>query len=336
MQRTVRMKESKNIITRVITIIRSLLILSLTAVFLFGCDLMEEERLKRDFSTNIYDHAEVYVPNEKTARKILRAQGELLRDGSQDESVREVEKYLEMTYGMEAVNLKHMEPELAVALKDACDYMYGKYPILNGYLTNITVQDDVSESVAAIALFETDTYIINTPSKGLYPMVIKKQILLRAKDFENGRRMENMIRINVRDGFWTEGTDVTAVLVHELGHALVSSILSKQYGLGNTVFIDEKNADAYTNYNMQQLADNQEFAKSLCEGAYERYKNEYGKEGSYEDFCSEISGYATGIQDDGGISYDETVAEAISNVYVHGDGCALPAALIQEEIERLL
>ena len=294
-----------------------------------------EKELMRDFDTKVIDHAEVYVPDERTARRLLKAQGELIRSGcDQNDGVREIEGYLEKTYGMEAVNLRDMDEEAAEYLRDACDYMFKTYPILNGYLTNITMQDEVSESVAAIAVFETDTYIINPSPERLYPLVIRKQILLRARDFENSRRLENSVRINVRDGFWTEGTDVAAVLVHELGHALVSCILSHSYGLDNAVFVDEKNADAYTAYNMQQLASHQEFAKSLCENAYKRYNEDSGEEISYEDFCAQISGYAMGIQDDGGISYEETVAEAVSNVYVHGSDCARPAALIVDEIIR--
>ncbi|MCR5001501.1 MAG: hypothetical protein K6A71_06880 [Lachnospiraceae bacterium] len=293
-----------------------------------------EKELLRDFAVQIMDHAEVYVPNERAAHGILKAQGQLLRSSCDQNGVRKIEGYLEKTYGMEAVNLRDMDEEAAGYLRDACDYMYRTYPILNGYLTNITVQDEVSDSVAAIALFETDTYIINPSPDRLYPMVIKKQVLLRAKDWENTRRLNNSVRINVRDGFWTEGTDVTAVLVHELGHALVSCILSHKCGLDNAIFVDEKNGDAYSAYNMQQLAGHQEFVKSLCDNAYERYKDETGESIPFEDFCGQISGYAKGIQDDGGISYEETVAEAVSNVYVHGDECARPAGLIMEEIDR--
>ncbi len=295
-----------------------------------------EKELLRAFSSGIMENAEVYVPDETTARKLIRAQGQLLRSTCEDNGIRDIEKYLEKTYGMEAVNLRDMDEDTAGSVKDACDYMYGTYPILNGYLTNITLQDDVSESDAAIALFETNTYIINPSSMRLYPIVIKKQILLRAKSFENPRRLENTVNINVRDGFWTEGTDVTAVLVHELGHALISCILSHKYGLDNTVFVDENNADAYSSYNMEQLSDHQDFVKSICENAYAKYKEETGESDSYEDFCGQISGYAKGIQDDGGISYEETVAEAISNVYVHGGDCALPAALIVEEIDSAI
>ncbi|MCR5507275.1 MAG: hypothetical protein K6F34_01175 [Lachnospiraceae bacterium] len=295
-----------------------------------------DEELVHKFSTELYDSAEVYVPNEETARRLLRAQGELLRDEDRDEHVMEVERYLETTYDMESVYLKDMEPEIADAVKDACDHMYGRYPILNGYLTNITVKDEVTEEISAISLFETETFIMNDSYEDIYPMVIRKQILLRAKDFENGRRLQNMIKINVRDGYWTEGTDVSAVIVHELGHALISCIISDQCGLGNTVYIDGDNADAYSEYNMQQLSDRQDLVKDLCNRAYDRYRNEYGKDGSYEDFCKEISDYAQGLQDDGGISYDETVAEAISNGYVHGDDCVLPAALILEEIDRTI
>ncbi|MCR4691245.1 MAG: hypothetical protein K5739_07870 [Lachnospiraceae bacterium] len=319
-----------------IIIIVLFLLASGLVIFLTVPKMSPEDRRRQEiieaFEEKIYESPQAYVPDEETAHGILQAQGRLLRKESPENEVRQMELELENAYGMDAVNLRDMQPETAKDLKKACEYMYSTYPVLQGYLTNIELRDEVTESVAAVALFECDTYITNL-SPELYPIVIKKQVLLRAKDFENPRRLENSVTINVRDGYWTEGTDVSAVLVHELGHALVSCILSHKYGLDNAVLIDEQLSDAYAKYNEQQLADHQEFVKEVCNTAFDQYRQQHG-EISYEDFCGQISGYAKGEQEDGGISYDETVAEAISHVYVHGKDSADAAKLILEQIKK--
>ena len=49
--------------------------------------------LEQDFASHVYDHAEVYVPDEKTARRLLEVQGELLT-GEESEGTARIEEYL--------------------------------------------------------------------------------------------------------------------------------------------------------------------------------------------------------------------------------------------------
>ncbi|MCR5420545.1 MAG: hypothetical protein K6E98_06040 [Lachnospiraceae bacterium] len=116
------------------------------------------------------------------------------------------------------MNLRNVDREMAEYIRSACDYMYKEYPILNGFLTNITVLDEVSESYSAIALYENDSYIINSDSDRLYPIVIRRRILLRAKDFELGYALGLQ-----EDGGYSYEVTIAEAISHEYVHGEDSS-----------------------------------------------------------------------------------------------------------------
>jgi len=322
----------------VIVVVSLLLIVSSVFAIIFLPGVLKnhkiEKELEKKYSTEICDHAENYVPDKRVAHKLIRAQGVLMREDCEENSVREIERYLEKTYELDAVNLRNMDQEMAEYIKAACDYIYKKYPVLKGYLTNITVTDSVSESSAAIAIYDDSIFIMNPDN--LYPIVIRRSILLRAKEFENIRRMKNLVKMNVDGNFWTEGTDIAAVIVHEFGHVLSDCIISYKYGLDNEIYIGEKEKEAYSKCCSEDLSYNQFFEKDICEKAYENYKSQVDADATYDEFCGEISDYAIGAQADGGYSYSETIAEAVSNEYVLGENSCMAAKLIVEELEKAM
>lgn len=292
-----------------------------------------EEELEKIFLEEVYGTKEFYVESEEIARKILKLQGEALRkDLEENSQVREIESYLENTYGIEAVNLQNMDLELAQSVQTACDYMYGKYPILQKYLTNIIVQEQISESDSAIAKYEMETFLTNPDESQLYPFVIKKQILLREQEFYNPKRLQNLITRSVREGHWPEGTSVESIMVHELAHCLVDCLISREYGLNNSIYITEENGEAFSQCATQDLSSSQEYVKALCQEAYEKYLSQYNKDCTYEEFCLEISSYGQGLQEDGGTSYEETVAEAMADVYIHEEQCSDASRVIVDVI----
>ncbi|MBR1692214.1 MAG: hypothetical protein IJ711_05490 [Lachnospiraceae bacterium] len=317
-------------------VIISVIGFAVVIAFLFINRYLSERKTEQQFLSEVFYTRQYYVADEKTARKILRLQGELLRSQCEENEVREIERELEKAYGIEAVNLQDVDAETADAIRTACLYMFTKYPVLHSYLTNITVQDDISERSDAIAKYENFMFLTNPDETELYPFVIKNQILLRRREFANRERLENLIKRNIDNGFWSEGTSIESIMVHELSHALVDCIISSQYGLGNSIYITESNADAFSQCNMQDLASNQEFAQSLCRKAYAQYCKDYSNEDSYEEFCMQISGYGVALQEDGGIAYEETIAEAVADVYLHGEDAGIPSKLISSELDKAI
>ncbi len=67
---------------------------------------------------------------------------------------------------------------------------------------------------------------------------------------------------------------------------------------------------------------NQTVNRRTVEQGYQIWQDTYGELGTPEEFRASISEYAVGKQTDGGISYGETISEAIADVYLHGEEAA--------------
>ena len=300
-------------------------------------DEEKNDELREVFGKEVFDEKEYYVDDEAVAREIIRLQGEAFRaEVSEDSEVREIEKNIEENCEMEAVNLQDLDLEMAQYVELACEYMYNRYPCLKGFLTNISVQEDISNSTGVIALYDTGTFLFPPESDNVYPFTIKRQVLLNAEDFYRPKRIKNMITRCVREGHWRENTSVTSIFVHELTHCLIDRLVCEEYGLGTSICITEENGDAFGACATQDLADNQTMEKEICNTAYKNYLTEQGEECTYEEFCLQISGYAVGTQDDGGISYGETISEAMTDVYINGENCTLASRAIIDEVETRL
>ncbi|MBD5106568.1 MAG: hypothetical protein HDT41_06275 [Lachnospiraceae bacterium] len=312
-------------------------IIVLAVIILMGSSffkIAEKIEFDKEFNKEVFHTKEYYVKDEKSARKIIRAQGKLMRNGYSDSEIIKVEKYLEDAYKIEAVNLQGIDPETADSIKVACDYMFREYPFLTGFITNITVSNEISDNRDILAKYENFIYITNPNAEQLYPFVIKKQILLNEAEFCNKERMNNLIIRNIKSGFWPEGTSVTSIFIHELTHALIDNLICNKYGLNNHIYITEKNAEAFSNQVSENLSYNQNYAKELCESAYENYVKIYDSHCSYQDFCFSISEYGYGSQEDGGISYEETIAEAMAEYYIDAEDSSLAGKMIISQIEE--
>ena len=294
----------------------------------------EKDELAQIFGQEVFEEKTYYVDDEDVARRIIKLQGQALRKTvSGNSEVREIEGKIEDNFEIEAVNLQDLDLEMAQYIEEACEYMYDRYPCLKGYITNILVQENISESSGVIALCDTNTFL-STPEEGeLYPFSIRRRILLNAEDFYNPEKMKNLITRSVRGGHWRENTSVKSIFVHELTHCLVNYLISEENGLGKSVCITEEKGDAFAECCTQELAVNQTMEKDICNTAYKHYLAVQGVTCTYEEFCLEISGYAVGTQDDGGISYGETIAEAMTDVYINGENCNPASKAIIDEVE---
>ena len=169
----------------------------------------------------------------------------------------------------------------------------------------------------SIAIFLQDSFIENPNAGELYPFVMRNRIILDQEDFLNSTRLNNMIKRNVMDGFWKEGSDISSIIVHELTHGLIYYLELAEYDLGRGIYITEDIADRFSIVMTNQLSYNQTMAKSICMNSFENYCNLIEVEITFSEFCQGILGYAAGLQSDGGISYGEIIAEAMTDYYLN-------------------
>lgn len=257
-----------------------------------------------------------------------------------DTTVETIEVRMQEQYGIGQVDLGEMTFDMAKQVEAAFSYMYGKYPVLQGQLTNLTLDDIDSDAIAVTEYTEDEEVETGKSEDQLYPIVMKHQIVLNARDFLNEKRMNNQIRMLTSEGYWIDGTTVTALVVHELGHVLIDTIRMQQCGLTSFSYITTENAEAYAAYNTDVLAMNQTTTRGIVCSAWENAKTKIqetdGGEADMEEAMLTISGYAGRKQDDGGFSYDETCAEAIADVYIRGENCADFSAAIVDEMQKLV
>lgn len=300
-------------------------------LFLTGCKSGETDEVKQ-IKDIIYDNFyESHILNSEEAREAIIADGIEKRTAYTNKKINKIEKRLEKKYKLLAVNLGIMDKQTALLIEDSCEYMFETYPILKGHITNIIVSN-LEDGI--IAKFD-DHMFIHNDSDSLYPFVMKTQIILNAEEFLNPIRLNNMIKSAVLDGYWMKDMNINALLVHEMSHALTHAIRCQKNGLKESIYINEENSEAFSKCMTESLAVNQNTEKEICNTAYEKYKQDNKLEISYEEFCGQISGYAIGLQEDGGYSYSETCAEACVDVYLHGEDCSEASRLIVEIIQQL-
>lgn len=262
-----------------------------------------------------------YVSSEEQARQAIREYGIRQRRRYSNPPVEEIELRMEKDFGILAVNLGEIEEETAIDIQKAFSYMYEAYPQLNGTITNLSLGNFENSKAGNIAVTQNTEFIINEEF-GQYPFVVKYEIILNAAKFKNRKKLLRDCERQVETGYWPKGSDITSIVVHELGHQLLNVIAMEQFGLDTIYYITEENEEAYSRYVTDQLSMNQNVAKSVLEKAYGIWKQKYHHTGTKEDFRSSISGYARGEQADGGISYTETFAEAVADVYLNKETAA--------------
>ena len=141
---------------------------------------------------------------------------------------------METAYGILAVNLGEIDVQTAEEIEQAFAYMYARYPVLQGTLTNLTLGNFPTEQASVIAMTDYREFIINGEF-ATRPTVVRYESVLNAAKFRNRDQLLKNCRDSVKNGYWPEGMDITALIVHELGHQLETVIMQKQAG-GMTLF----------------------------------------------------------------------------------------------------
>nr|MBQ8253419.1 hypothetical protein [Lachnospiraceae bacterium] len=293
------------------------------------------QRLRAGLETAVeYDKQyDSYIASEEQARQVIREYGVLQREKYSNPEVEKIELFMEEEFDICAVNLGEMDVATAEDIKRAFTYMYNEYPQLQGTLTNISVGNFRGEAVTYTALTQSRVFVIHETDDA-YPFVVKHEIILNAAKFFDRAKFLRECEKQVADGYWPVNSDISSVIVHELGHQLLGVTAMEQFGLVPSHYITEENAEAYSCYMTDSLASNQTVAKSVEETAYAIWKERYGHTGSREQFRESISLYAKGLQPDGGVSYGETFAEAVADVYLNGENAADASRALIESLNK--
>ncbi len=290
-----------------------------TSVTEFDTTEWSIESIKKD-NTTVIDANKQYkkdVKSKDKAKEAIRVYGERQREYYDNPDVEAIELKMQQEYSLLAVNLGEIEVETAQDIYEAFSYMYGRYPVLKGSLTNITLGNFESEKSTYIAVTRNREFMMK--DFGEYPFVVKYEIILNAAKFMNRKQLIKDCDNLVKAKQWLPDSNITSIVVHELGHQLGNIYAMCQCGLSDAYYITEENGEAYSRYVTDLLNTNQQYPQMILEEAYGIWQTKYGNTGSLEQFRCDISRYGAGVQTDGGISYSEMIAEAMVDIFLNGD-----------------
>ena len=275
------------------------------------------------------------ITSPEMALDAIREEGQRQRENYENPPVEAIELKMEEEFGISAVNLGEMSEKTALAVYDAFAYMYEKYPRLYGSLTNLTLGNMGNRTGGTLAKTDRMAFIVNG-SYGEYPFVEKYLIILNARAFLDDEALEETCTRQMEYGYWPKGSNVSSLLVHELGHQLQNVIVQKQFGLTCPYYITEENGESFALYHTDRMSRSDNITEEILEKAYEKWQEDYEHPGEYEEFVESISRYAMGDEKENRYSPSETFAEAFADIYLNGTDASDAAKAIEAIAEEYL
>lgn len=226
-------------------------------------------------------------------------------------NVKLIEKEISDSYNIPSVNLCDIDEEVAVNIKEVISKIYMLFPNIKGYLTNITVTN-ANKEADYIAYFEPLYTFVNENSNiEEYNKVNKTQILLNSYYFLN----QDILKKGLKENWYPLDATYETLLAHELGHYITYVTLLKENNINNLTLITVENNNNYQKIN--NILKNGTHSKDLIKEALTNYNKKYNTNITDKEFATQISNYAGQSSNDRTLNYDEVVAEAIHDYYLH-------------------
>lgn len=288
------------------------------------------ERLKRGKATAIeYDKKyDANIKSEQAAIDAIAKYGDMQRENYSNPEAEEIERKMEQEFQLAAVTLGEMDLDTAQDVYTGCAYIFQTYPHLKGFVTDITLGN--LDGAEAMALTRHMEFIRNGED---CPIVVKHEVILDAATFLDREKLLNECSKRSESGFWPKNSKPSKIIVHELGHCLLDDYVARKYDV-RSCFITEDKLENFIVSENDQLASFQNSAHEVMDAAYQKWLEK--NQGTEEEFRGSISEYANGVQYDGGISLTETIAEAVSDIYLNGDAAAEASKIIVDELMSLI
>ena len=233
-------------------------------------------------------------------------------------NVQFLENIIERDYNIPAISFCDMSIEESEKIKQVIDKVYQLFPNIKGALTNITITN-TEKKAEYIARFQPMYQFVNVDKDiNNYNRVNKTQILLNSYYFLN----KNMLAKNLEEvtgkNWYVKDATWESTIAHEMGHYISFLTLLKKYSLEEITFVTKDNyklIDSIVNEFNEGT-----YSKEIVLEALNNYQNKYQVQIDVENFAKSISLYAGFKNQKNEIVYDETIAEAIHDYYLHEDG----------------
>lgn len=224
-----------------------------------------------------------------------------------------IEQTIEKDHNIISVSFCEISAPEAQKIKYTIDNIYSLFPNIDGYLTNITLTNaknpkDYVAYFQPIYEFTNSTNDINQ-----YNKVNKTQILLNSYYFLNQENINEQIPQN----WYVPDATYESLIAHEFGHYITFVSLLKIKGMDNITLVTKENEQ--TIKDIKNIINGESYSKEIVEQAITNYNNKYNTTIELEDFAKSISNYANNKNQEGYVVYDEIIAEAVHDYYLHSN-----------------
>lgn len=221
-----------------------------------------------------------------------------------------IEKEISENYNIPSVNLCDVDTEEANKIKEVIDKTYILFPNIKGYLTNITITN-ANKNEDYIAYFEPlYTFVNENNNIEEYNKINKTQILLNSYYFLN----KNILNKGLKENWYPKDATYETLISHELGHYITYVTLLKENNIKDLTLVTKDNIEDYQK--IKNILDSQTYAKEIVETSLNNYNTNNNTTITKEEFIIQISNYAS-QKINGELNYDEVIAEAIHDYYLH-------------------
>lgn len=272
-------------------------------------------------SDNIYKDAT--LSDRGDAVNLIVSDSDLQKEKCSDEQIKKIERRLEVKHKIIAVNLCEMDVDFALELEKTIDKVFNDFPTIKGYLTNVTLTNP-DENTSYIAAFTATQLFATSNTIDTYPHAYKMVMNLNTMYFLDPTYLEDTVRESSLSGYFPKGASRSSVVAHEFGHYVSFVSLLRSTFLDDTLLLTKDNYQRYLN--LVNSWNRGDFSKKIINEAYNNYKKANPKTTMSEyEFRASISTYAVATDLEGNYIYDETIAEAFHDNYLHANN-AKPAS----------
>lgn len=223
-------------------------------------------------------------------------------------------------FGIASVTFCDISYDLASELSGVITEMYNLFPNIKGGLTNITISNFKNEN-NNLAYFQPKYQFINSSNSIVeYNKVNKTQILLNSYYFLNDGYLNANIVDIVGKNWYVKDASWSSIVAHEVGHYISFKTLLKTYNIDNITLETKENTEFINNIITSYEKGN--FSKLIVEEALINYNTINNSNMDIDSFAKLISNYAAVKNENDEIIYDETIAEAIHDYYLHKENCS--------------
>lgn len=227
-----------------------------------------------------------------------------------------IEQKLSTTYQITSVNFCDISTIEATKINKIIEKFFMLFPETKGYLNHIAITNPNNKE-DYIAYFQPIYQFVNSNEDiSNYNKVNKTQILLNSYYFLNETILSSNIEDIVGEDWYVKDVTWESLIVHELGHYITFVALLKENNIDNITLITKENEFQF-NYILNDI-NSGNFSKQLVNEALENYHTKYNNI-DIENFTLSISKYAGSKNESGELIYDEAIAEAVHDYYLHGE-----------------